>query len=199
MQETDFLLARLNTSGSIGTSSIVYHNVVLCQHQKNKHMSLVLWKPVFGVSDQDRHKPCCTTPKRLETWKFVFRKWRDCAVRVAKTKALIFVFTYAKHRVWGIFHDTAHMLLVETKWFYVDIKYFYGQTPRVIQQILIYYTLKESTVKPSSLAANGGIYKMVSTSSGTVCNSVVFLNEAQNEESVCSVFGCLAVYRHGSR
>ena len=25
------------------------------------HMSLVLRKPVFGVSDQVRHKPCCTT------------------------------------------------------------------------------------------------------------------------------------------
>ena len=40
---------------------------------------------------------------------------------------------------------------------------------------------------------------MASTSSGTVCKSVVTLNEAENEEYDCSVYGCLAVYQHGSR
>ena len=59
-------------------------------------------KPVFGVSDQVRHKPGCSIKDGL-------RKWRDCTIRVAKTKALIsfavtaklicvFVFAYAKSR-----------------------------------------------------------------------------------------------------
>ena len=45
----------------------------------------------------------------LKAWNFGFRKWRDCTIRVAKTKALIsfavtaklicvFVFEYAKSR-----------------------------------------------------------------------------------------------------
>ena len=58
----------------------------------------------------------------LDAGNFVFRKKRDCAIRVAKTNALIsfavttklicvFVFTYAKSR---FSHDEAHLkLLVE--------------------------------------------------------------------------------------
>ena len=57
----------------------------------------------------------------LEAWNFGFRKWRDCTIRVAKTKALIslavtaklicaFVFAYAKSR---FSHDTAHIIQCE--------------------------------------------------------------------------------------
>ena len=55
--------------------------------------------------------------KWLEAWNFVFRKWRGCTIRVAKTKALIsfavtaklicvFVFAYAKIR---FSHVAAHI------------------------------------------------------------------------------------------
>ena len=60
----------------------------------------------------------------LETRNFVFRKERDCTIRVAKTKALIsfavtaklicvFVFAYAKSR---FSHDVAHMRKVFATW-----------------------------------------------------------------------------------
>ena len=77
-------------------------------------------KPVFGVSDQVRHKPGCTGDTRwLEARNFVFRKKRDCTIYVAKTKALIscavtaqlicaFVFVYAKSR---FSDDTAKLIL----------------------------------------------------------------------------------------
>ena len=68
-------------------------------------MSLVVRKPVFGASDQVRHKPDCAATEDG----FGFRKKRDCTICVTKTKALIrcavtaqlicgFVFTYAKSR-----------------------------------------------------------------------------------------------------
>ena len=45
-------------------------------------------KPVFGISDQVRHKPGCEATEndyRLE----ISDKKRDCTIRIAKTKALI--------------------------------------------------------------------------------------------------------------
>ena len=71
-------------------------------------------KPVFGVSDQVRHKPDCAATEDS----FGFRKKRDCTICVAKTKALIrcvvtaqlicgFVFTYAKS--W-FFHNEAQIM-----------------------------------------------------------------------------------------
>ena len=83
--------------------------------------SLVVRKPVFGVSDQVPHKPGCTATEdgsRLE-----IRKKRDCTIRVAKTKALIsfaviakliavFVFAYAKSR---FSHNEAQMRLTSIK------------------------------------------------------------------------------------
>ena len=47
-------------------------------------------KPVFGVSDQVRHKPACTIiedSQRLGI--YGFRKKSDCTIHEAKTKALI--------------------------------------------------------------------------------------------------------------
>ena len=75
-------------------------------------------KPVFGVSDQVRHKPGCTAIE--DGWSlenFGSRKKRDCNIYVAKTKALIsfvvtaklicvFVFAYAKS--W-FSHNEAHL------------------------------------------------------------------------------------------
>ena len=69
-------------------------------------LSLVVRKPIFGVSDQVGHKPDCAATEDG----FGFRKKRDCTICVAKTKALIrcavtaqlicgFVFAYAKSRV----------------------------------------------------------------------------------------------------
>ena len=66
----------------------------------SSNLSLVLRKPVFGVSDQNRHKPGCAV-----------------TIRIAKTKALIsfavtaklicvFVFAYAKSR---FSHNEAHL------------------------------------------------------------------------------------------
>ena len=74
-------------------------------------MSLVLRKPVFGVSDTNRSV-------QLEASNFGLRKKRDCTIYVAKTKALIsfavtaklicvFVFAYANSR---FSHDAAHMI-----------------------------------------------------------------------------------------
>ena len=85
---------------------------------KRPYMSLVVRKPVFGVSDQVPHKPGCTVRKWLVTRNFVSRKQRDCTIRVAKTKALIsfavtakliyvYVFAYAKTR---FSHNEAHMV-----------------------------------------------------------------------------------------
>ena len=59
----------------------------------------------------------------LETWNFAFRKQRDCAIQVAKTKALIsfavtaklicvFVFAYAKIR---FSHVAAHIYIAFKK------------------------------------------------------------------------------------
>ena len=78
-------------------------------------------KPVFGVSDQVRHKPGCTTTEdgwRLEILDFNRYK-KDCTIRIAKTKALIsfavtaklicvFVFAYAKN--W-FSHNEAHIII----------------------------------------------------------------------------------------
>ena len=61
----------------------------------------------------------CSHRKWLEAWNFVFRKKRDCVIRVAKTKALIsfavtaklicvFVFVFAKIR---FSHVAAQMVL----------------------------------------------------------------------------------------
>ena len=58
----------------------------------------------------------------LEARNFVFRKWRDCTISVAKTKSLIsfavtvklicvFVFAYAKSR---FSHDEAHLYMKTT-------------------------------------------------------------------------------------
>ena len=77
-------------------------------------------KPVFGVSDQvtgPTQTGLYSHRRWLETRNFVFRKKRDCTIRVAKTKALIsfavtaklicvFVFAYAKSR---FSHDEAHL------------------------------------------------------------------------------------------
>ena len=81
------------------------------------HMSLVLRKPVFGVSDQVPHKPGCTAKEdgsRLEI------SYLESTINEAITKALIsfavtaklicvFVFAYAKSR---FSHDPAHMSYV---------------------------------------------------------------------------------------
>ena len=79
--------------------------------------------PVFGVSDQVRHKPGCTTIEfslRLELLDLGSRGMYYlciCSIRVAKTKTLIsfavtaklicaFVFAFAKRR---FSHDAAHL------------------------------------------------------------------------------------------
>ena len=78
------------------------------------YMSLVVRKPVFGVSDLVRHKPGCAVIEdglRLEI-SDLRRRGIHCTIRVAKTKALIsfavtaklvcvFIFAYA--------HNEAHM------------------------------------------------------------------------------------------
>ena len=83
------------------------------------HLSLVVRKLVFGVSDQVTHKPGCTITQMVTGLKFrIYRKKRDCTIYVAKTKALIsfavtaklicvFVFAYAKSR---FSHDAAHLI-----------------------------------------------------------------------------------------
>ena len=66
-------------------------------------MIRVARKPLYGVSDQVRHKP--EGGLRLEI--FGFKEKKECTIQVAKTKALIsfaviaklicvFVFAYAK-------------------------------------------------------------------------------------------------------
>ena len=69
------------------------------------YMSLVVRKPVFGVSDQVPHKPGCTATE--DGWRLeISYLGRREIVRIAKTKALIsftvtaqlicvFVFAYA--------------------------------------------------------------------------------------------------------
>ena len=82
---------------------------VVCCH---KHVSHVLRKPVFGVSDLVLHKSGCTTTEdgqRLEI--FWIRKKRHCTIYVVKTKALIscvliIVFAIAKR----VSHNLAHMI-----------------------------------------------------------------------------------------
>ena len=65
-------------------------------------------KPVFGVSDQVRHKLACAATED----EFGFKKKRNCTIRVAKTKALIscavtaFCFRIGKT---PISHDAAQM------------------------------------------------------------------------------------------
>ena len=49
-----------------------------------KNMSRNARKPVFGASDQVRHKPGCAATE--DVW---LRKKRGCTIQVAKTKALI--------------------------------------------------------------------------------------------------------------
>ena len=59
-------------------------------------------KPVFEVSDLVKHKPGLYGYKRwLEAQNFGFRKWRDCTIRVAKTKALIGCAVYYDQYVSG--------------------------------------------------------------------------------------------------
>ena len=77
-------------------------------------------KPVFGVSDQVPHKPGFAVTEMHRGLKFRIKsKYRDCTIRVAKTKALIsfaitaklicvFVFAYAKSQ---FSHDAAHIML----------------------------------------------------------------------------------------
>ena len=81
-------------------------------------MSSKVTKPVFGVSNQVRHKPGCTTTEdgyRLESSDL---ESRGIVLSTAKTKALIsfvataklicvFVFAYAKSR---FSHDAAHII-----------------------------------------------------------------------------------------
>ena len=78
-------------------------------------MSLVVRKPVFGVSGQVRHKPGCTTTE--DGYGLEISNLGSSTIRVAKIKALIsfvvtaklicvFVFAYAKRR---FSHDVAQM------------------------------------------------------------------------------------------
>ena len=87
----------------------------------DSQLSLVVRKPVFGISDQVGHKPGCTVTQDRRSLKFRFSKLRDCTIYVAKTKALIsfavtaklicvFVFAYAKSR---FSHDEAQFLFRE--------------------------------------------------------------------------------------
>ena len=83
------------------------------------NMSLVVRKPVYGVSDLVRHKPGCTVMedgKRLEISDLDRRGIFFCTIHVAKRKALIsftvtaklicvFVFANAKSR---FSHTAAH-------------------------------------------------------------------------------------------
>ena len=53
-------------------------------------MSLVVRKPIFGVSSKVRHKLGCTTTGRwLEDKNVRFRKYSYCTIYVSKVKALI--------------------------------------------------------------------------------------------------------------
>ena len=83
-------------------------------------MSIVVRKPVFGVSDQVRHKPDCTATEhgyRLEISDLSSKG--ESTIHIAKTKALIsfavttklicvFVIAYAKSR---FSHNEAHINL----------------------------------------------------------------------------------------
>ena len=97
------------------------------------HMSLILRKLVFGVSDKVRHKPVCAVTedgKRLEILDLgrrgIVLSMYPCTIHVAKTKALIsfavtaklicvFVFAYAKS--W-FSHEGAHMRAVPNPFFH---------------------------------------------------------------------------------
>ena len=89
-------------------------------------MRLVLYEPrcektgLRGFRPGPTQTGLCSYRRWLEAWNFGFRKYGDCSIRVAKTKALIsfavtaklicvFVFAYAKIR---FSHDAAHMLLL---------------------------------------------------------------------------------------
>ena len=94
-------------------------------------MSCILRKPVFGVSDQIRHKPDCTAAEdsqRLEILDLgsrgivlsIKRKRRRWAVTAQLICA--FVFAYAKSR---FSHDAAHMNELQLDWaFYCQIMHF---------------------------------------------------------------------------
>ena len=56
---------------------------------------------------------------------------------------------------------------------------------------------RDFSAQPVCLAANGGAYKLAWRTLSHIVQ-VVTLHEAENEESGCSVYGCLAVYQHGS-
>ena len=81
------------------------------------YMSLVVRKPVFGVSDQVRHKLAVQQQKMPRGFKFRLKIVEGLYYLLAKTKTLIscavtaqlicvFVFTYAKIR---FSHNEAHM------------------------------------------------------------------------------------------
>ena len=65
---------------------------------KRLEMSLVVRKPVLGVSDKVRHKPGCTTTEdgwRIEI-SYLGSSLRDCTICAAKTMALISFTVTAK-------------------------------------------------------------------------------------------------------
>ena len=52
-----FVMLDLNVDNALLMST---HNIPYLWRNKQKYMSLVVRKPVFGVSDQVPHKPGCT-------------------------------------------------------------------------------------------------------------------------------------------
>ena len=88
--------------------------VLLVVYDMHKQFHFLMRKPVFGIFDQARHKPGCTSADglRLEISDLESRgivQYRDCTIYVVKTKALIsfavtakmiwaFVFAYANSR-----------------------------------------------------------------------------------------------------
>ena len=73
------------------------------------HMSLVLRKPVFEVSDQVPYKPGCTATE--DGWKL--------EISVTAKLICVFVFAYAKSR---FSHDAAHIF----RYVYYTLVYAYG-------------------------------------------------------------------------
>ena len=82
------------------------------------YMSLIMRKPVFGVSDQVPHKPGCTATEDGQRLQILDLGSRGIVLFVTKSKVLIsctvtvqliciFGFAYAKSR---FSHDTAHIL-----------------------------------------------------------------------------------------
>ena len=92
-------------------------NAVKCQcmhecesRKKDCNMSRVIRKPVFGVSDQDRHKPGCTITE--EASNVGFRKKRHCTIFVAK--ALISYAVTLRFRIYAkisFSHDATYILV----------------------------------------------------------------------------------------